>query len=865
MKKISFILAIVLYFISCNGNNNNKFQDGISGSNQEAFNYRYKNIDSSRIIAKKVIVVLDSLKKDLPDDYYYNEMAKALNTLSYSYFLMSNFDSARICIRKVLDIRNDFSNKKVERAISLSIVARLLLRECKYEDVFKMYNDTISYYNSFLTLPARDKERYYWGESEYLLGNLILRYYYRNGENLENIKPYIQKAERDTMYIDPTQKLSLYYTIAGTYSRFIKSSDTLNLVKALEYLQKGFTLLSNPGIENNYFLANYYQMLGEILSNDSTKLVEKSKDSIIIYSRVEEIKKNKYFTDWDKKQMERDSFPLYLFEKARRLFLDYKDPYQNISSEIPIAAYYLNSKDTINARIHYQNCIKQVVELTDTVPLGKWKYKVYEGALETMTNDNSSEEVKGWFDIYSSELNNIFKNEKDDYIAQMERDNQKVRLRSLSSILAAFGVLLIFAVFVHRKDKKVQSKLELAKTSLEVANKTGLKIIASQKNIETLNTKIAMKKLITGIYAEFCKLFEMDILNVGLLDKKNDKLFIYSLKNENEISYKDYSLRADNNVAEVACIKDGREINSDNYRNENGDAISIACVPLYDETEGKRKENPIGIISIRSSKEKTFSDHDKLLLSNISLPLAIVINNMSYMINMIEDKMIADTCISIMNHQIAPHLRNFFPDSLKMLRDDILNNSPDTLQKAEHAIKVSNRLRRIFNIIFSKMENLSVNKIPFECSIFNIQDIFDALQENNYPMLFFKPAVYKVEADKVQIELLLQNLIENAIEAIKKTTDGRIEISASEYNEQFIKISVKDNGIGIAPDRIDGLFDMENDVIIKTKPAGKLGFGLVLCRYIINEHDTNTNRGCKIWAESAEGQGSSFYFTLAKR
>jgi len=662
--------------------------------------------------------------------------------------------------------------------------------------------------------------------------------------------------------------LLLYYTNAGTYSRFIESSDTLNLVKALEYLQKGFTLLSNPGIENNYFLANYYQMLGEILSNNSTKLIEESKDSTIIYNRIEEIKKNKNFIDWDKKEIECDSFPLRLFEKARTLFLEYNDPYQNISSEIPIAEYYLKSKDTINAREHYHNCIREDVKLSDTVPLGKWKYRMYEGALKTLTNNYSSEEVKEWFDIYSSGLSNITKNEKDDYIAQMERDTQKIRLLALSLVLAALGVLLVYTVFVHRKDKKVQSKLEFAKTSLEIVNKTGLKIIASQKNIETLNTKIAMKKLITGIYAEFCKLFEMDVLNVGLLDKKNDKLFIYSLKNENEISYKEYSLRAgnnDNNLPEVSCIKDGREINSDNYRNENGDTISIACVPLYDENEGERKGNPIGIISIQSLKEKAFSDHDKLLLSNISLPLAIVINNMSYMINMIEDKMIADTCISIMSHEITPYLRNFFPDSLKMLRDDILNNSPNALQKADHAIGVSNRLRRIFNIIFSKMENLSVNKIPFECSVFDIQDIFDTLKENNYPMLTFKPSEYKVEADKVQIELLLQNLIENAIEAISKAVDGRIEISASRYDEQFIKISVKDNGIGIAPDKIEGLFDMENDVVIKTKSDGRLGFGLVLCRYIIKEHNTNTIRGCKIWAESTEGQGSSFYFTLAKR
>ena len=41
------------------------------------------------------------------------------------------------------------------------------------------------------------------------------------------------------------------------------------------------------------------------------------------------------------------------------------------------------------------------------------------------------------------------------------------------------------------------------------------------------------------------------------------------------------------------------------------------------------------------------------------------------------------------------------------------------------------------------------------------------------------------------------------------------------------------------------------------------GFGLILCKYIIKRHDDNTLRGCRIWAESEVGHGSTFHCLLA--
>lgn len=111
------------------------------------------------------------------------------------------------------------------------------------------------------------------------------------------------------------------------------------------------------------------------------------------------------------------------------------------------------------------------------------------------------------------------------------------------------------------------------------------------------------------------------------------------------------------------------------------------------------------------------------------------------------------------------------------------------------------------------------------------------------------PIVLGNESRLMQV---FQNLISNALKYCR--TAPRIEVSAARDGE-FWRFAVRDNGIGIAPEyheQVFGLFQRLHDR--QTYPG--TGIGLATCKRIIERY------GGRIWVESAEGCGSTFYFTL---
>ena len=119
------------------------------------------------------------------------------------------------------------------------------------------------------------------------------------------------------------------------------------------------------------------------------------------------------------------------------------------------------------------------------------------------------------------------------------------------------------------------------------------------------------------------------------------------------------------------------------------------------------------------------------------------------------------------------------------------------------------------------------------------------------------PAGLQVMADGMYIENVIRNLMENAL----KYSDAgvRIEVSLSIVNER-LRVSVKDNGWGIAPCHQRKLFTQFYRVPRSEEQQQKgYGIGLAQSQYIINEH------GGEIMVKSAEGEGSTFTFIIPCR
>ena len=111
----------------------------------------------------------------------------------------------------------------------------------------------------------------------------------------------------------------------------------------------------------------------------------------------------------------------------------------------------------------------------------------------------------------------------------------------------------------------------------------------------------------------------------------------------------------------------------------------------------------------------------------------------------------------------------------------------------------------------------------------------------------------RVMGDSRQLIQLWQNLLDNAI-LYRHQESASIEIGAEVKPEQWL-FWVKDNGIGIAPQYQERIFQIFQRLHTRDKYPGT-GIGLAICHKIVERH------GGRIWVESAVGEGATFYFTL---
>jgi len=116
----------------------------------------------------------------------------------------------------------------------------------------------------------------------------------------------------------------------------------------------------------------------------------------------------------------------------------------------------------------------------------------------------------------------------------------------------------------------------------------------------------------------------------------------------------------------------------------------------------------------------------------------------------------------------------------------------------------------------------------------------------------------KVSIDPQRLEQVLVNLIHNAVKFTRPGGEVILIadiVPAAEAGGGAVRFAVKDTGMGIPADDVPRIFERFYRVD-KSRAGGGTGLGLSISRHLIESH------GGQIWAESREGEGSTFYFTL---
>jgi two-component system, OmpR family, phosphate regulon sensor histidine kinase PhoR len=114
-----------------------------------------------------------------------------------------------------------------------------------------------------------------------------------------------------------------------------------------------------------------------------------------------------------------------------------------------------------------------------------------------------------------------------------------------------------------------------------------------------------------------------------------------------------------------------------------------------------------------------------------------------------------------------------------------------------------------------------------------------------------------VLADSPRVQQVVTNLVHNAI---KFTPNGRITLSAQTDHKKApgqVTIAIADTGVGIASEDLPRIFErFYKSDRARTRSQGGTGLGLAIARHIVERHNG------RIWVDSREGKGSTFYFSL---
>ncbi len=192
---------------------------------------------------------------------------------------------------------------------------------------------------------------------------------------------------------------------------------------------------------------------------------------------------------------------------------------------------------------------------------------------------------------------------------------------------------------------------------------------------------------------------------------------------------------------------------------------------------------------------------------------------------------------------------------------------PPSARQAARLEKVGRNARRLLALINDILDLSKIEAMRFDLDVapVNVPEVVDDCVELIHPLLLAKPVTLSAkrptvmrnwEGDEVRLRQIITNLLSNAV---KFTDTGRITVTVIESSEG-LRITVSDDGIGIAPEHLPYVFDPFRQVDSSgTRRASGTGLGLTIC------HSLCRLMGGAIEVRSELGVGSTFEVVLPWR
>lgn len=381
---------------------------------------------------------------------------------------------------------------------------------------------------------------------------------------------------------------------------------------------------------------------------------------------------------------------------------------------------------------------------------------------------------------------------------------------------------------------------------IENASQTALKLLPELKKSRYFKEAEKCCLWIAENYRAQANL-EKALTYTRLASEYKDSLFsvesskgISELKNNNEIKRNEERIKE---LALQSALKEEEMARQRNHRNilivglimlstlivvlyqikKQKERLSVLLKQKHEEAEAQRAQ----ILEQRNRLEQMNQTKDKLF-STISRDIRTPIDGLKNILTLFyKDKLPPEKLMDM-----APQFRQSVNEVSETV-DNVLKWSLLQMKEVEARlgwVPVLDLIEEIFDVYMLQIKSHQLD----------IQNEIDASWE--------------VEADRQHLQVVLRNLISNAI---KFTPDnGTIRLFVQEVENEAIQISIQDSGMGISSEKMKNLFQIEN---LSSENANGAGIGLALSKAFAEKN------GGKIGVESEEGKGARFWVEFKAR
>ncbi|MCX4275698.1 MAG: HAMP domain-containing sensor histidine kinase [Candidatus Gastranaerophilales bacterium] len=432
---------------------------------------------------------------------------------------------------------------------------------------------------------------------------------------------------------------------------------------------------------------------------------------------------------------------------------------------------------------------------------------------------------------------------------------------------------------------KIKKSLDKFKKDNKELNKSLYQLDVLYNTSSKLSGNLDKKKLYEIMFETLEKTLSFDLACALIFpqayENSENKLFIHSLKKPDETLLNVLSEKITDYAKENAQNNDFTKVSIEefikpSYENQNFDIKLLNFDKLMAPIQVKDKT--YGMLLIY--RNKLFLKEDVVCFQSIvhqisSALQAIIlydeIKNTNVELKKLER--IKSEFVSIVSHELRTPLTPINNSLEIVLSENITDTARNFTNMAKRNVK---RLSGIIEDLLD-LSRIETGKFDFKYEKYNIKTSFDIIQKTFEEQAKEKGIIFETElnsnlpdiyADSRKIEQILTNLTTNAIKFTPN--GGSVKISAQTINAKnlnkdtlinpvcdfsgdYLKISVKDTGIGIKEEDIHKIFDkfsqIENSL---TRNAGGVGLGLT-----ITKHFTDAHLG-GIWVNSTENEGSDF-------